>query len=170
MRTSALVVLSALGLSVLSSAQAQTPGIGYRNMPGRPARQSVSLLNPDNDWPFYKVGIRHYDAGMMADLITRQDGIILVPPNFVIPANPSAPGMLAPPTVTTMASPPPGPAATAPTGQTPPVAGPAAAPAAANALPPGIKRIFVLESDNSLVFEADPASRAGTLPNKGNTP
>ena len=43
---------------------------------------------------FYKIGIKHYDAGMIADAMTHRDGIILLPPNFVIPsgfAGPSAP-------------------------------------------------------------------------------
>lgn len=80
-----------------------------------------------------KIGIQHYDAGVIADLITRPNGIIVVPPNFVVPANPQ------------------------------PQANPAqAAPAVAplRVLPPGVTRIFILQSDNSLVFETD----------KGNTP
>ncbi len=96
---------------------------------------------------FYKIGIKHYDAGVIADAMTRRGGIIL-PPNFVIPANGAAPGALAPPTVT---------APGLPRGLNPaaPVAG-ALPGQAANVLPPGVKRIFVLESDNSLVIEATP--------------
>jgi len=97
---------------------------------------------------FYKIGIKHYDAGVIADAITRRGGIILLPPNFVIPANSVAPGALAPPTTTQLGPP-------RPQGLAVPAAGPPGL-AAANVLPPGVKRIFVLESDNSLVIEATP--------------
>lgn len=109
------------------------------------------LLQAQDTGPssFYKVGIKHYDAGVIADAMTRRGGIILLPPNFVIPANGAALGALAPPTVTT-----PG----LPRGQSfaAPAAGVLPGQAAANVLPPGVKRIFVLESDNSLVIEATP--------------
>ena len=100
---------------------------------------------------FYKIGIKHYDAGVIADAMTRRGGIILLPPNFVIPANSGVPGALAPPAVTTLGRPlAPGlPAA----GANAPQGGPLTA---NNVLPPGVKRIFVLESDNSLVVEATP--------------
>lgn len=39
---------------------------------------------------FQTIGVKHYDAGMMADLATRPGGLIDVPPNFVIPANSGA--------------------------------------------------------------------------------
>ncbi len=39
---------------------------------------------------FTEIGVKHYDAGMMADLATRPGGLIDVPPNFVIPANSGA--------------------------------------------------------------------------------
>lgn len=100
---------------------------------------------------FYKIGVKHYDAGMIADAMTRRDGIILLPPNFVIPANPAALGTLASPTVITPGAPR-GLGPSVPSGSAP-QPGPLAA---ANVLPPGVKRIFVLESDNSLVIEATP--------------
>jgi len=75
-------------------------------------------------YQFTKIRIQHYDAGVIADLITRPAGIIAVPPNFVIPASVGAA-----------------------------VIPPKAAP---NVLPEGVRRIFVLESDNSLVIEATP--------------
>ena len=98
---------------------------------------------------FYKIGIKHYDAGVIADAMTRRGGIILLPPNFVIPANSGAPTTLASPTVTTLGRPL-TPAIPAANGGVPQ----AGLPMAANVLPPGVKRIFVLESDNSLVIEA----------------
>jgi len=97
---------------------------------------------------FYKIGIKHYDAGVIVDAMTRQGGIILLPPNFVIPANAAAPGALAPPTATMLGSQRPQ-SLVAPTGVAPGLM-------AANVLPPGVKRIFILESDNSLVIEATP--------------
>jgi len=97
---------------------------------------------------FYKLGIKHYDAGVIADALTRRSGIILLPPNFVIPANPGVPGTLGPPNAATLG---------AARGLGPVAAnGGAFQPGqpSANVLPPGVKRIFVLESDNSLVVEA----------------
>jgi hypothetical protein len=113
---------------------------------------------------FYKIGINHYDAGVIADAMTRRGGIILLPPNFVIPANSAMPGTLAGPNVTTVGGAR-GLGMTAPNNSAAPLGalgvGPLAANAmqagplaAANVLPPGVKRIFVLESDNSLVIEA----------------
>jgi len=100
---------------------------------------------------FYKIGIKHYDAGMIADTLTRPGGIILLPPNFVIPSAFGGLGTPSGPAVTTVGAPRnPGP--TPPTGITP-QAGPQTS---VNVLPPGVKRIFVLESDNSLVVEATP--------------
>ncbi len=100
----------------------------------------------------YKTGINHYDARVMADLITRKDGIILVPSNLVMLGN-AAPAALGGPNVTTVGGGPFGPGlpATAPTNG--PLSGPQAVPVANNVLPDGIKRIFALQSDNSLVFE-----------------
>jgi len=100
---------------------------------------------------FYKIGIKHYDAGMIADALTRRGGIILLPPNFVIPSAFAALGMPAGPAVTTVGVPR-NPGLAANTVIAPP-AGPSAS---ANVLPPGVKRIFVLASDNSLVVEATP--------------
>ncbi len=100
---------------------------------------------------FTKIGIRHYDAGVMADLATRPSGIIVVPPNFVVPANSGPSFGSAAPAITTVGGP--------PIAVTPPsTAGgvPAVAPAATNVLPDGVRRIFVLESDNSLVIEGTP--------------
>jgi hypothetical protein len=76
-------------------------------------------------YQFTKIRIKHYDAGAIADLITRPDGIIIVPPNFVLPAGAMVPQKVVP-----------------------------------NALPEGVRRIFVLESDNSLVIEATPEGLA----------
>lgn len=100
---------------------------------------------------FYKVGMRHYDAGMIADALTRPGGIILLPPNFVIPSVFGALTGPAAPNVTTVGAPR-NPGLAAPAGN-PPQGGPLAS---ANILPPGVKRIFVLASDNSLVIEATP--------------
>lgn len=118
---------------------------------------SAEDAGPDR---FYKIGVKHYDAGMMADLATRPGGIILVPPNFVIPANPGAVGGIAGPTVTTVTSQP----------QAGNPAAPASVPLANNALPnnalpnnvlpEGVKRIYALASDNSLVIEATPSGLA----------
>lgn len=100
---------------------------------------------------FYKIGVKHYDAGMIADALTRRGGIIPVPPNFVIPSAFGGQGAPTGPVVTTVgAQRTPMPAA--PVGLTP-QAGPQVS---ANVLPPGVKRIFILESDNSLVIEATP--------------
>ena len=97
----------------------------------------------------YKIRIKHYDAGMIADALTRPGGIILLPPNFVIP---SAFGAAGGPTAPNIAT------AGAARGLTPAAAngvGPQPGlPTGANVLPPGVKRIFILESDNSLVVEA----------------
>ena len=73
---------------------------------------------------FTKIQVRHYDAGMMADLITRPGGIIVVPPNFVIAAAKQPPA-----NASTAANP---------------------------VLPPGIQKIYVLESNNSLVIQTAP--------------
>ncbi len=100
---------------------------------------------------FTKIGIRHYDAGVMADLATRPSGIIVVPPNFVIPAGTGPSSALAAPAVTTVGGPPVSPVVPAAFGGVP-----IAAPAGTNVLPDGVRRIFVLESDNSLVIEGTP--------------
>lgn len=107
---------------------------------------------------FTKIGIKHYDAGAMADLITRQGGIILVPPNFVFSSGFNGSGISAgsaTPTVTTVPNGGSGPAVPSPFGPRPAQTGPSSAPAAANnILPQGIKHIYALESDNSLVIES----------------
>lgn len=109
----------------------------------------------------YKTGINHYDARVMADLITRKDGIILVPSNLVMLGS-AAPAALGGPNVTTVGGGPFGPGlpATAPTNG--PLPGSQTGPVTNNVLPDGIKRIFALQSDNSLVFETgsptEPAS------------
>lgn len=96
---------------------------------------------------FTKIGIKHYDAVTMADLITRQGGIIVVPPNFVNSAGSGASIAAATPTVTTVPS---GPVSSASSPSGPQVA----SAAANNVLPEGIKRIYALQSDNSLVIES----------------
>ena len=91
-----------------------------------PAQPDLPFQKISSDgYRFTKIRIKHYDAGMIADLITRPDGIIVVPPNFVVPA-----GTMVPPK------------------------------AAPNVLTEGVRRIFVLESDNSLVIEATPEGLA----------
>ena len=101
----------------------------------------------------YKIRMRHYDAGMIADALTRRDGIIPLPPNFVIPSGTVAAGGPTAPNVTTAGV----------ARNLPPAAANGAVPqnglqpglrTGANVLPPGVKRIFILESDNSLVVEA----------------
>ena len=106
----------------------------------------VEDAGPNN---IYKIRMRHYDAGMIADALTRRGGITLLPPNFVIPSNFGSAGGPAGPNVTTVGA----------ARGLPPVAATAAGTqpgqvAGANVLPPGVKRIFILESDNSLVVEA----------------
>ena len=88
-------------------------------------------------YQFTKIRINHYDAGMIAYLITRPDGIIVVPPNFVVPVGTTAPQKAAPSAApnTTLST-------------------------ASTVLPEGVRRIFVLESDNSLVIEATPEGLA----------
>jgi hypothetical protein len=106
---------------------------------------------PANPPVFTKIGIRHYDAGVMADLATRPSGIIVVPPNYVIPAGAGPAFGLAAPAVTTVGRPLPSAASVLPGGvPTAPVV------AGTNVLPEGVRRIFVLESDNSLVIEGTP--------------
>lgn len=115
--------------------------------------QAPFSLPPAAPSVFTKIGIRHYDAGVMADLATRPSGIIVVPPNFVIPAGGGPSSLLASPVVTTIG----GLAAPSPfaaVGAAP--SAPVAAPATANVLPAGVRRIFVLEGDNSLVIEGTP--------------
>jgi hypothetical protein len=128
-----------------------TPASGaddYRILGLQDGESEPNDLSQDH---FTKIGIKHYDPITMADLITREGGIIVVPPNFVTPAG-SGSGASATPTVTTVPS---GPAsgAASPFGSRP--TGSQAAPSAAkNVLPEGIKRIYALESDNSLVIES----------------
>ena len=114
---------------------------------------------------FYRIGIQHYDPGVIAELLTRQSGIIDVPPNFVIPSGPTAPlGLTGPAAITSVRAPSAfGPAV--PFGGIQNSTGPQAAPAAGNSvLPDGVKRIFVRHSDNSLVVEATPEGMARLLP------
>lgn len=117
----------------------------------------------------YKIGIKHYDPGVIAELLTHQTGIVDVPPNFVIPSGASSSGANAPSArpglgITTVGGPsafgPP-----VPLGGAPALTGPQSAPAGGNAvLPDGVKRIFVRHSDNSLVIEATPEGMARILP------
>lgn len=125
----ALGLLSALLAGALSAAHAQEPA-----QAAAPGSQ------------FFKIGVQHYDAGMMADLVTRQDAIVVVPPNFVIPDGGFAPALSGGPVVTTLG---------APGGRPLPNAAPTAAPApvANNRLPDGVERIYALRSDNSLVIQ-----------------
>ena len=88
---------------------------------------------------YAEVRLRHYDAAQMAGLITRPDGIIDVPPNFVFAANAA----------------PPGPAAPVPAGPGQPAGVRPATRGAATVLPDGISRIFALQSNNSLVLEGN---------------
>ena len=115
-----------------------------------PTRFSASAIDTGQN-TFYKIGIKHYDAGMIADALTRPGGIILLPPNFVIASASSALGAPAGTTITTVGAP------RNPMPTLPAVNNvQAGVLAAANVLPPGVKRIFVLASDNSLVIEATP--------------
>lgn len=100
---------------------------------------------------FTKIGLFHYDAAMMAGLVTRPDGIIDVPPNFVIAVNSAGMPSSAPAGTAPM----PG----MPTNQGgPAVRGPV--PAVNAILPDGVKRIFALQGDNSLVIKSAPSSFA----------
>ena len=85
---------------------------------------AMPLMAQSSPMHFTKIQVQHYDAGVMAGLITQPDGIIVVPPNFVI----SAAKQSAASAVTTVK----------------PV------------LPQGIQRIYVLESDNSVVIQTAP--------------
>lgn len=100
----------------------------------------------------YKTGINRYDARVMADLITRKEGIILVPSNLVMLGN-ASPAPLGGPNVTTVGGAPFGSGLPTTAPANGPLFNPQAVPAANNVLPDGIKRIFALQSDNSLVFE-----------------
>lgn len=117
----AFLIVPALLLGTVSVAQAQE------------ADQSA----PSVVSPFYKIGVQHYDAAMMADLATRQDPIVVIPPNFVIPDAGFAPR---------------------PAQNALPNALPNAAPAAPanNRLPAGVQRIYALRADNSLVIKTTP--------------
>ena len=125
---------------------------------------SATLPEDAGQSHFYKIGIKHYDPGVIAELLTHQTGLIDVPPNFVIPSGGNASSALSGPAVTTVRPPSAfGPAV--PLGGTQTLTGPQAAPAAANSvLPDGVKRIFVRHSDNSLVVEATPEGMARLLP------
>ncbi len=126
-------VLPAFFLGALSAAHAQTPS------------------QPDAASQFYKIDVQHYDAGMMADLATRQEAIVLVPPNFVIPSGGFAPVLSGGPAVTTLGAP-----GLRPALNTPPNAAPAPMPPANNRLPDGVERIYALQSNNSLVIQMTP--------------
>ena len=136
-----------------------------------PAQIELPVSNPPAPAPeeagqshFYKIGVKHYDPGVIAELLTRQSGIIDVPPNFVIPSGGSASPALSGPAVTTV-RPPSAFGQAVPLGGSQTLTGPQAAPAAANSvLPDGVRRIFVLHSDNSLVVEATPEGMARLLP------
>ena len=125
------ILLASAALCPLAvSAQSALPSTAKPTLPAKDAGR----------YQFTKIGIKHYDAGVMADLITRPDGIIVVPPNFVVPANPVAPTS----------------AAAGPPKAAPSVQANVQPNTQTNVLPPGVRRIFVLESDNSLVIEATP--------------
>lgn len=111
LRMPILITVLVFGIVAASSASAQSAA---------PFQKTGS-----DRYQFTKIRIKHYDAGMLADLITRPGGIIAVPPNFVVPAGATTPQKAAP-----------------------------------NLLPEGVRRIFVLESDNSLVIEATPEGLA----------
>ena len=123
-----------------------------------PEPDSAGLLH------LYKIGIKHYDPGVIAELLTHLTGIVEVPPNFVIPSGANAPSGITGPTVTTV-RPPSASGPAVPFGGTSALTGPQSAPVAANnALPDGVKRIFVRHSDNSLVIEATPDGMARIAP------
>ena len=115
--------------------------------------------SPGEQSQIYKTGIAHYDARAMADLITRKDGIILVPSNVVTLGNAAAPGPLGGSGFMTLGGGAFGPGQpTANGAQTGPFPGSSAIPTANNVMPDGIRRIFALQSDNSLVIETGTAS------------
>ena len=87
----------------------------------------------------------------MADLATRQDPIILVPPNFVVPSGGFAPALSGGPAVITLSAPG---LRSAP--NTLPTAAPAPMPPANNRLPDGVERIYALQSNNTLVIQKTP--------------
>ena len=124
---------------------------------------AVSAQTPEETAPpsqsylqsqFDTIGVQHYDAGMMADLVTRQDAIVMVPPNFVIADN----GPAVPPARGTAAN------STAVND-----------PKANNRLPDGVQRIYALRADNSLVIQTTPgfqyrSSLTSPISQKGSTP
>ena len=110
---------------------------------------------------FYKIGVQHYDAGMMADLVTRQDAIVVVPPNFVLADGGPAPVLSGGPGVTTVGGPSNRPAAGSALSAVPPANSPMAnSPMANNRLPDGVQRIYALRADNSLVIQMMPDLRS----------
>ena len=104
---------------------------------------------------FYKIGIKHYDAGRTARLLAHRDGLIDVPPNYVVTANSASPAVhTVPPTNQPATA---GGAPVTASGLDPRNPGSSvAAPVEETVLPKGVKRIFALQSDNSLVIEATP--------------
>ena len=128
-----LFVLPALFLGAGSAAHAQTPS------------------QPNAADQFYTISVQHYDAGVMADLATRQDPIVLVPPNFVVPSGGFAPALSGGPAVITFSAPG---LRSAP--NTLPTAAPAPMPPANNRLPDGVERIYALQSNNTLVIQKTP--------------
>ncbi len=136
----ALFTFSALLLGAFSAAHAQTPS------------------QPNAASQFYKIGVQHYDAGMMADLATRQDPIVVIPLNFVVPSGGFAPALSGGPAVIT-----PGAPALRPVPNGLPTAAPAPTlpapmPLANNRLPDGVERIYALQSNNSLVIQMTPGA------------
>ena len=128
---------------------------GVRALPDLEARPRYSPPAQDaRQNNFYKIRVKHYDAGMIADALTRPGGIIVLPPNFVIPSSFAASGAPGSPTMMTLGAArglgPNAPNGGVPNGGVPPPG----AQGTGNILPPGVKRIFILESDNSLVVEA----------------
>ena len=115
----------------------------------------VSFLDPTDltgQMRFYKIGINHYDAGMLARLIAHQNGLVDVPPNFVVTVNSAAAATPLPPATNTLAVP-------GTPGNSPAVpysVAPMPSLVPQTEMPEGVKRIFALQSDNSLVIEATP--------------
>ena len=89
---------------------------------------------------FYKISLKYYDALMIARLATHRDGLIEVPPNYPVSATSAAPSPVSASVPAVPGSP-----ATEHFSASP-----------ETGLPDGVKRIFALQSDNSLVIEATP--------------
>jgi hypothetical protein len=118
----------------------------------------VSFLDPTDltgQMRFYKIGINHYDAGMLARLIAHPNGLVDVPPNFVVTTNAAAATPTAPKNTPAVPGAPASPPA-APYSAMPYSVAPVPSLVPQTEMPEGVKRIFALQSDNSLVIEATP--------------